>query len=240
MEHKTYKWVSNHLSEEVMLKVYGHFGFVMLLFPSNYPDAENLGLINSVSAELEKGKCKIVSLENIDSHFWLDADISNEEKSQRHRQFNNFIAEEVIPFIYGECGGVVPILTAGASFGAFHAVNTYFRRPDIIYGCIGMSGAYDLKAYTNGYFDDNCYFNSPIHYLPNLNDGYWISFLMNKHHVYLISGTGENENSQFTEHLCHILNMKSIPHQKEIHGEDYGHNIKSWEKIFANIIRNKL
>ena len=43
------------------------------------------------------------------------------------------------------------------------------------------------------FFDDNCYFNSPVHYLPNLSDEYWLSFLRSKHHVYLMTGTGENE-----------------------------------------------
>ena len=32
---------------------------------------------------------------------------------------------------------------------------------------IAMSGVYDLKTYSDGYWDEQVYFNSPIHYLEN-------------------------------------------------------------------------
>jgi esterase/lipase superfamily enzyme len=40
----------------------------------------------------------------------------------------------------------------------------------MINGCIAMSGVYELTEYTHGYFDDDVYFNSPMHYIPNLTD----------------------------------------------------------------------
>ena len=62
------------------------------------------------------------------------------------------------------------IATTGASFGAFHAANTLFRRPDLFDGLIGMSGFYDLEPdYLKGYSDDNCYFNNPAWYLRDLS-----------------------------------------------------------------------
>ena len=33
-----------------------------------------------------------------------------------------------------------------------------------------MSGVYDLSEYTKGYWDERVYYNSPIHYVPNLTD----------------------------------------------------------------------
>jgi esterase/lipase superfamily enzyme len=33
-----------------------------------------------------------------------------------------------------------------------------------------MSGVYDLTEYTKGHYDDDVYFNSPMHYMPNLTD----------------------------------------------------------------------
>ncbi|MBK9248416.1 MAG: hypothetical protein IPM69_09965 [Ignavibacteria bacterium] len=83
------------------------------------------------------------------------------DKAIRHQQYNGYITEEVVPFIYNDCGGRVPIITTGASLGAFHAVNTVLRRPDIFDGFIGMSGTYDLKMYAGKYYDENCYIIPP-------------------------------------------------------------------------------
>ena len=61
-------------------------------------------------------------------------------------------------------------LTTGASFGAFHAANTFFRRPDLFGGAIAMSGFYDLgRNYLDGYSDDNVFFNNPAWYLPGVS-----------------------------------------------------------------------
>ena len=92
------------------------------------------------------------------------------DRAIRNQQYNKYVAEEVVPFIKTHCKGKVSIVTAGASLGAFHSPNTFFRRPDLFAGVIAMSGSYDIKAYSDGYYDDNCYFNSPVDYLPNLTD----------------------------------------------------------------------
>ena len=35
-----------------------------------------------------------------------------------------------------------------------------FKRPDLIQGLSAMSGDYDLQTYTDGYYDEQVYFNS--------------------------------------------------------------------------------
>ena len=71
--------------------------------------------------------------------------------------YNQDVTEGVAPFIKAQCSPDVPIVTTGASLGALHAVNSFLRRPDLFTGTIAMSGSYDLKTYTNGYYDDNCF-----------------------------------------------------------------------------------
>lgn len=43
-----------------------------------------------------------------------------------------------------------------------------------------MSGDYNLQSYTQGYFDQDVYFNNPMAYLPNLNDDHTLSLLRNR------------------------------------------------------------
>lgn len=243
MNKEMYVWKSKNLSKDMEIAVYGHFGFSILLFPTftdKYLENENNGLINSIENFVKNGKCKVYSIGSVNSESWLNKEISNEEKSNRHFEYNNYIIDEVIPFIYDNNGGVVPIITCGASLGAFHAVNHYLRRPDLFLGVIGLSGIYDLKYYSKEFFDENCYFNSPIHYLPGLNDNYWLSFLTSKHHVYILSGSGYNEQPGFSTHLSEILMMKNISHFIDIWGSEWGHDVKTWVAMLNHIIGTKI
>jgi CheY-like chemotaxis protein len=58
----------------------------------------------------------------------------------------------------------------GCSFGAFHAVNIAFRHPHLFGRVLALSGKYDMTNFFGGYYDDNIYFNSPNHFVPNLSD----------------------------------------------------------------------
>ena len=153
---------------------------------------------------------------------------------------NIIIIQEVLPAIFGICGGPVPIIACGAALGAYHAANHYFRRPDIFHGLIAMSGTYNIEHFSKEYFDENCYFNSPIHYLPNLNDEYWLSFLKNKHHVYLLSGKGEKEHPENLTHISEILTAKNIPFNSDFWGEEWGHNPNTWAAMMLSLLETKL
>ncbi len=234
---------SSHLNKIVDVKIYGHYGIALLIFPAftdSCSEAEENGLIEAVTPFLKKGKCRIFSISTVNQESWLNDSLSNEEKSQKHHDFNNFVVEELIHEIYSHCGGPIPILTVGADIGAFHAANTYFRRPDIFLGCIAMSGFYSIENLAKDYFDSNCYFNSPVHYLPNLNDNYWLSFLMSKKHTYLLSGSGDGEQPGNTNHFSEILKSKNIPHVIDIWNQDWGHNWKSWSAMLAKVLETKL
>ena len=70
----------------------------------------------------------------------------------------------------------------GASFGAFHAANQFFRRPDLFDTLIAMSGFYDLEPdYTDGLRDDDVYFNNPVSYLANMERTDTLDLLRHEH-----------------------------------------------------------
>lgn len=239
----SHNWVSSNLSKEMNLSVYGHFGFAILLFPAFTDSHEEYfreSLIESIAPYVEKGKFKVYAVDTVNKESWFNEDIPQEQKSKRHFQYNNYLIEEVVPFIFGDCGGAVPIITCGASLGGFHAANSYFRRPDIFYGMISLSSTFNIEHFTKGYFDDNCYFNSPVHYLPNLNEDFWLSALRSKHHVYLLSGSGENEFPHNSSQMSEVLRSKGIPHMLDIWGPEWGHNYDTWKKMLINLFETKL
>ena len=59
-------------------------------------------------------------------------------------------------------------VSLGCSFGGYHATNIALRHPDVFTGLLSMSGAFDMSNFLGGYYDQDCYFNLPTHYLPNL------------------------------------------------------------------------
>ncbi|HLP28673.1 MAG TPA: hypothetical protein VK147_08535 [Candidatus Didemnitutus sp.] len=232
-------WWSPNLNKNMEICAYGHYGTAILMFPSaaaDYLEYERFYLIDSIAPFIESGKIKVYSINSINSESWLNDRMHGREKSIRHQQYNNYVVEEVVPFIFRDCDGQVPIITSGVSLGALHAANSLFRRPDVFDGTIAMSGIYDLKEYSKGYFDEDCYFNSPMDYLPNLTDQYWLNLLRSKHHIHILSGSGSYEDPNASVEISRVLGSKGIPFDLDIWGNDYTHDWPTWRAMLPHVI----
>ena len=116
--------------------VYGHYGLPFLMFPTagaDFLEYERFQLIDSIKWFIDNGKIKVYSINSINNESWLNNQVWPPHKSLRHGQYNNYILTEVVPFIYNDCNGKTPIITTGASLGAYHAVNMFFKKPDIFF-----------------------------------------------------------------------------------------------------------
>ena len=82
--------------------------------------------------------------------------------------------EEVTPFIRERLPGSGGLLATGCSMGAYHSVNFFLRHPDVFDAVIALSGVYQLGEFLGGYMDENVYFNTPLAYLPNLEDPWYL------------------------------------------------------------------
>lgn len=234
MHRRTESWWSPRLEKPMPIAVYGHFGVPILLFPTalaDFLEYERFGVVEALIAWIERGVCKLYTINSVNAESWLHPTLPPRERILRHLAYNRYVTEEVVPFIEADCRGKVPIITAGASLGAFHAANLFFQRPDLFEGTIALSGVYNLQAYSNGYFDDDCYFNSPVHYLPNLSDTYWLPLLQRKRHIYLACGQGAYERPEATLELSAILTAKGIPHAAHIWGPEYPHDWQTWRAM---------
>jgi len=242
MRREIWQWWSPNLNKNMEIVAYGHFGPALLMFPSaaaDFLEYERFFLIDAIKPFIDSGKFKVFAINSINSESWLNDHMDPRAKSIRHQQYNQYILEEVVPHIYRNCDGEVPIITTGVSLGALHAVNNFLRRPDVFYGTLGMSGIYDLKAYTKGYFDEDCYFNSPMDYMPNLHDEYWLNILRSRHTTYLVSGRGSYEDPSSSVSLGHILSTKGIPHEVDLWGYEWGHDWPTWRAMLPFYLEHK-
>ncbi len=234
MHREIHRWHSTALNKQMEIAVYGHYGAALLMFPTaaaDYLEYERFNLIDSISHWINSGKFKVFSINSINSEAWLNNSMYPPHKSIRHGQYNNYVTSEVVPFIFDHCQGKVPIITTGASLGAYHAANTFFRRPDIFRGTIAMSGVYDLKAYSKGYYDDHIYFNSPVDYLPNSADEKYLDLIRDNKGIIIASGQGDYEDPDASRRLSDILNSKGIRHWLDLWGYDMGHDWPTWRKM---------
>ena len=160
-------------------------------------------------------------------------------KSIRHTQFNEYIYQEVVPFIKNMTSQDTPIITCGASLGAFHSANLFFKRPDLISGVIAMSGDYELATYTKGYHDEDVYFNSPMQYLPNLTDHYYLEHMRRSGHIHILTGQGDYEHPDASRRLSGVLHAKAVPHDLDIWGYDMPHDWPTWRKMLPYVLDAK-
>ena len=222
--------------------VYGHYGFGLLLLPTaaaDFLEYERFHLIDAIQPHINSGKVKVFSINSINSESWLNSDMHPRHKAIRHQQFNEYVYNEVVPFIKNMTSQETPLYTSGASFGALHSANLFFRRPDLINGMIAMSGDYDLSTYTKGYHDQDVYFNSPVQYLPNLDDDYWLSKIRSSQHIHIVTGSGDWEHPDASRKFSAILNAKGIPHELDVWGHDIPHDWDSWRKMLPYYLETR-
>ncbi len=220
---------------------YGHFGFSLLLLPTaaaDYLEYERFDLIDAIAPLINMGKVKVFSINSINNESWLNSRMKPRHKAIRHTQFNNYVYNEVIPYIKGKSSESTPVVISGASFGALHAANLFFKNPWLINGCIAMSGAYDLTSYTKGYWDEDVYFNSPMHYLQNLNDENTLNQIRSGK-IHILTGSGDYEAPEASRALSGLLNSKGISNDLDVWGHDITHDWPTWRKMLPYVLETK-
>jgi esterase/lipase superfamily enzyme len=233
-------WHSPRLNQPMPIVSYGDRGKPLLLFPTaaaDYLENERFFLIKSIEPAIFAGKVRVFSINSINSQAWMDSKLPVPEQARRQALYSSYIEEEVVPYIRNAVGNPnARIATTGASFGAFHAANTLFRRPDMFDALIAMSGFYDLEAdYLRGYTDDNCYYNNPAWYLPRMS-GANLELLQKHCAIAIATGQGAYEAPHASRKLSTILNQLHVPHVVELWGYDVNHDWPWWRKMLPHFI----
>lgn len=242
MQKESTQWYSPALGCEMPIVSYGHYGFALLLVPTaaaDYLEYERFQLIDTLKPWIEGGKVRVFSINSINNESWLNNNMAGEHKAIRHNQFNDYVFNEVIPYIKNATSQETEIIVSGASFGALHSMNLFLKRPDLINGVIAMSGVYDLMEYSKGFYDEQVYFNSPMHYIPNLTNDWFLNHIRKSKHIHILSGSGDYEDPEGSRKFSQVLNSKGIPHTLDIWGPEWKHDWPTWRAMLPAYIEHQ-
>jgi esterase/lipase superfamily enzyme len=236
MNIEYHKWWSPSLNQDMELKVYGYYGKPVLVFPAQsgrFYDFENFGVVDAVSSFVEEGKIKIFTVDGIDDQTWANWNAHPADRALRHLDYDRYIVNEVAPFIYTHCNNSdQKILTTGVSMGGYHSANFFFRHPDVFDALIAISGVYSMQLFVGDFMDENVYLNSPLAYLQNLEDAWYLE-QYRKSQIVVVAGQGAWEDEMLNEtlQLRAVLEDKGIPAWVDIWGKDVNHDWPWWIKM---------
>jgi esterase/lipase superfamily enzyme len=218
---------------------WGHFGAPVLLFPTaggDYEEVERFHLIRVLGELIGAGRIKVYSVDSIAGKTWLQGTHSPEYCSRVQNLFDSYIYHEVVHLIRSDCNSNdIEIIAAGASIGAFNAVASICRHPDVFRLAVAMSGTYDLSKYLNGRFNQDFYFSSPLHYLPGLDEGPQLARLRQRF-IVIPTGEGDYEDPGESWRIANVLGAKSVPNRVDLWGKDRHHNWVTWREMLPKYL----
>jgi esterase/lipase superfamily enzyme len=196
--------------------IFGSAGQPYLLFPTSmgrFYQYEDFSLVQALAEKIHQNRIQLFCVDSVDAESWYNKAVSPPARAARHHQYEAYILSEFLPFIRSRNRS--PLAVAGCSFGAYHTANIAFRHPQQFSRAIAISGKYDLHNLADGYFDQDFYFNSPLDFLPNLNDPFYLD-PMRALDLVLLSGDQSDICFYSTLQLARVLSQKGIRHTLDI------------------------
>lgn len=238
MQKDVTRWHTGRLEQEVQLVRWGHYGTPVLLFPTAGGDAEEVErfhLVRVLEPLIDAGRIKVYSTDSIAGRTWISGEHSAEFCSRVQNLFDEFIYREVVPAIRNDCGSAdIEIIATGASIGAFNAVASVCRHPDVFRMAIAMSGTFDLSKYLEGRMNEDFYFSSPLHYLPGL-EGPQLDLLRSRF-VLLPTGEGNFEDIGESWRIARVLGAKGVPNRVDPWGPEWHHDWITWRAMLPKYL----
>ena len=242
MNREYIQWYSPLLQKKMEMLIFGHGGAPVLFFPTRmgrFYDYENWRVIESLRNKIEKGYIQVYCVDSCDRETFYSSGFHPSEKITRHILYEQYILNEVIPFIQQKNSSSFKIV-AGCSLGAYHAINIALRHPGTFNKVVGMSGRYDLDTQIGhyddlleGYWDENVYFNIPLQYIPNLADEDKLSLIRK---MEIILAVGQEDVLLDNNHSLSIaLSAKGINNSLYIWDKE-AHQAKAWRQMVISYL----
>ena len=214
MNREYHKWYSPALGRDMEFLLFGHGGRPILVFPTSmgrFYQYEDFGMIGVLAERLDSGTIQLLCVDGVDMESWYNRHIPVRDRALRHNAYERYLLDEALPWLAERNPAVrTNLTTTGASFGAYHAVNFAFRHPDRVQQIVAMSGAYSLQFLLRGGHDIEEYYNSPLEYLPNLTDDWYLG-QMRRQNIILAAGS-DDICLDSTRRLSDVLRAKDVPH----------------------------
>ena len=242
METQYFKQYSPALNRDMECKVYGHAGRPVLYVPcqnGRFFDFENFHMTDVLSPWIESGQIMVFSIDTIDEETWSNTNGDPRWRICRHEDWMRYITDEFVPFMRNMVNerngwtGYPGVMVFGCSMGATHAVNLFYRRPDLFDRLLALSGIYSASYGWGNYMDDLVYLNSPVDYLANMPKDHPYIALYNMKKSVICVGQGPWEMPETTAQPAHIFYEKNIHTWVDFWGHDCAHDWDWWYKQTA-------
>lgn len=244
MSRLSTKWHSDRVGREVQVVRWGETGVPVVFFPTAAGDAEELErflMVDALAPLLEAGKIKLYSVDSVPGQVWLKENNEVPGATKAQAGFDAFVAEELVPAIYKDCGGEpLDIIATGASIGAYNALAAICRHPKLFSRALCLSGTYELSKFIDGDMDENWYFASPLHFIPNLPEDHPDLELLRKRHILLAHGTGRWEDPKESHAVADMLGARGIPSSVEEWGDEWDHDWPTWRRMLPTFLEECL
>ena len=233
------RWYTQRLGTQVTLARWGEIGQPVLVLPTAGGDAEEIermGVIDALRPLLEAGRIKVYSCDSVAGRAWFMKEGPPEHRMRMQDQFHWYVREEVAPAIRMDCKTPdIPIWTAGASIGAFHAAALVCRFPDIFTRALAMSGTFNLMRFIEVDWRTPEYRRaSPLDFVPHI-EGKHLE-LLRKRMIFFATGEGRWENIGESWGLANVLGAKQIPNFVSSWGPETHHDWQTWRAMLPKYL----
>jgi|GEM_PF-88391 len=234
-------WRSERLEDaEVRLTRWGVVGTPVLLFPTAAGDSEEcerMKMVDALSPLMSEGRIKLYSVDSVAGRSWLDKETPKHQAARMQNRFDAFVVHEVLPAIRVDCRtSDLDILVAGASIGAYNALASICRHPDLYAGAVCLSGTYDLqKKFMEGEGTHDSYISSPLHFLPHMQEGEHLERLRERF-ILLAHGKGRWESPEESWRVADALGARGVPNRVDEWGTEWDHDWPTWRKMLPQYL----
>jgi len=232
------RWSSERLGQPIGLARWGHFGTPVLVFPSAGGDAEEIerhGVVGACQELIDAGRIKLYSCDSVAGRAMVSKVGPVEWRLALLNRYFDAIRAEVLPAVWADSGGQeVPVITAGASIGAFNAIAALCRHPEAVQAAIGMSGTYTVERFYEGAWTEDLYFASPLQFVPRLK-GPALDLLRSRFAV-IATGAGAWEDPAESWRMGAVLGDQGVPNRVDDWGPDWEHDWHTWRKMLPRYL----
>jgi esterase/lipase superfamily enzyme len=210
--------------------VFGHGGVPVIVFPTScgrFYEFEDRDMVGAIAGKIDAGQVQLYCVDSVDAESWYNRNVPPRWRIARQVQYEAYVMDEVVPLVR-EKNSDTHLATMGCSFGGYHAVNVALRHPEMFTGFLSLSGAFDVSNFVRGYYDEDCYFHLPTHFMPNVDGRALERYRRN---VYVLATGVHDQCWDQNEVMARVLREKGIPVRLDVWGENAGHDWPWWQRM---------
>lgn len=236
MKTRIKTWKSPSLGREMKLMIAGEEGTPVIVFPSAYGDYnewEDHLALDKIQEQIDLGYNQFFCLDSFAEECFMNDSIDPVKRMLRFNQYQDYVMDEVLPFISEE-NSTPFIITTGVALGAYAALLVALKYPANIHKVVSLSGYFDVREHMGDVVNDHIYFNNPVEFIPNLNDDKLLG-LINSVDIRLLNYKNDPTREK-TRKMSDILWLKFIEHEHYV-WEEKAENM--WD-IVPNMLKDNL